>query len=151
MGETHDVAGYVVCDGCRNNIVLDVVARRTGNLCTDCLVANQGPLREIEIEARGTRLAIPAHPARKRQKRKPTPEAKARDRVVDACKDRARKRLVALFPDLYDILLAEERANAGLEPWPLQAAVKAGPDPDGSQTVDFALLYHALDDRGVDA
>lgn len=59
------------------------------------------------------------------------------------------RRLRAIFPDLYDILLAEERAAAGLDPWPLGTALATGPDPDGSQTERFAILYHALQDRGV--
>lgn len=149
--EVHDVVGYVTCLVCQDQLVITPVAGRTGGLCLDCFRARGNkPLRVIEIEARGTRIPIPlGRPQRVRKKVK-TPEAKARDRVVDKCKERAMKRLRAVFPDLYDILLAEERAAAGLDPWPLGTALRSGPDPDGSQTADFAAIYHALQDRGVD-
>jgi hypothetical protein len=148
---SHDVVGYVLCDHCGDNLVLDIVARRSGNLCTPCYIDHGGPRREIEIEARGARIPIRlGQPTRKRTRSKPSPEAKAREKQVDKCRDRARKRLQAMFPDLYDILLADERARVGLDPWPLAMAMRSGPDPDGSQTEAFARLYHLLEDRGVD-
>lgn len=149
--DVHEIVGYVVCEGCGNDIVLDVVARRTGSLCTACFVERGEPLRTIEVEARGARLPIPIErPDRRKRKKKPNPDAKARDRQLDKCKDRARRRLQAIFPDLYDVLLAEERAAAGFDPWPYGIALRCGPDPDGSLTTAFARLYHALDERGVD-
>jgi hypothetical protein len=38
-------------------------------------------------------------------------------------------------PDLYDQLLAQERAKLGLEPWPIEIALRAGEDPDASKTL----------------
>lgn len=149
--DVHEVVGYVVCVGCRDALVLDVTARRTGDLCVDCLAERGEPLRHIEVEARGARLPIPLRATRpKRSHRTSTPESRARERLVDKCKDRARKRLAAIFPDLYDVLLAEERAAVGLDPWSIDRALRAADDPDGNQTVEFAALYHALEEQGVD-
>jgi len=146
----HEVQGYVLCARCRDSLVIEPVANRTGGICTTCLAERGSPLKEIEVEARGARFQIPLGRPKRAPRRK-SPEAKARERVVDKCKERAMKRLRAIFPDLYDILLAEERAAVGLDPWPLGSALRHGPDPDGSQTEAFAVLYHALQDRGVDA
>lgn len=151
MTDVHEIVGYVVCVGCGNELVLDVIAGRTGGLCPACFAAHGKPLRTIEVEARGTRIPVPLEkPRRRRAKKNPSPEAKARERQIDKCKDRARKRLQAIFPDLYDILLAQERAAAGFDPWPYGTALRSGPDPDGNLTTRFAALYHALDERGVD-
>ena len=147
----HIVEGYVLCAGCGDELVLDVVANRTGDLCVDCLKANGGPRRKIEVLARGTRIPVPLKaPKRQKKRSAPSDESKAREKQVEKCRAKARKRLQALFPDFYDILLAEERAAAGFDPWPLSRAVMFGPDPDGSQTEAFLAVYHALDDRGVD-
>lgn len=55
-----------------------------------------------------------------------------------------------MFRDLYDIILAEERAAEGLDPWPIDMAVRYGPDPGAEQTLAFARAYHLLDENGVD-
>lgn len=151
MEPIHDVVGYALCVGCGDDLVLDIVARRTGGLCTTCFDRRGGALRHIEIEARGARIPIRlGPPARTRIRSRASHDSKTREKIVDKCRDRARKRLQAIFPDLYDILLADERAQAGLDPWPLAMAVRSGPDPDGSQTEAFARIYHLLEDRGVD-
>jgi hypothetical protein len=152
MESVHDVVGYVLCVGCDEELVLDIVAGRTGGLCTTCFRLKGTQLRHIEVEARGARIPVRlGRPGRKRVRSTPSAEAKAREKTVDKCRERARKRLQAVFPDLYDIFLADERAAAGLDPWPLSMALRSGPDPDGSQTEAFARLYHLLEDRGVDA
>ena len=148
--EVNSTLGYVLCARCHDSLVIEPVANRTGGICTTCLEERGSPLTAIEVEARGARFQIPLG-RRKRPPRKKSPEAKARERVVDKCKERAMKRLRAIFPDLYDILLAEERAAVGLDPWPLGTALRHGPDPDGSQTMAYAQMYHQPQDRGVDA
>ena len=70
--------------------------------------------------------------------------------AVQQAKVRARKRLQALFPDLFDIFYAEERARVGLDPWPIELALRRGPDPDCQQTMGFAHVYHALEEYGVE-
>lgn len=61
------------------------------------------------------------------------------------------KRLRAIFGDFYDMLLAEERAAVGLDPWPIETVVGANPGLGAEETVDFAAVYHALDEHGVTA
>lgn len=148
----HTVEGYVICVRCQDALVIEPVANRTGGICTTCLKERGSPLKQIEVEARGARFPIPLGPPKRPGRKKvQSAEAKAREKIVDKCKLRAMRRLRAVFPDLYDILLAEERQAAGLDPWPLGSALFTGPDPDGSQTEAFARVYHALNDRGVDA
>lgn len=53
------------------------------------------------------------------------------------------RRLRQLFPELYDTLVAEERARRGLEPWPTATALQAH-QPD-----DFAEVYDALVSEGI--
>lgn len=74
---------------------------------------------------------------------------KERQKASEKARLRAMQRLRAVFPDLYDIFLAEERARAGLEPWPLEKAIKPSEDQDGSKTLDFARVYHHLQQAGV--
>lgn len=146
----HTVEGYALCVICQDSLVLEPVAKRTGGLCTDCFEERGSPLRSIEVEARGARFPVRLGRS-KRPKNPKTPESRARERALDSCKSKAMRRLKSVFPDLYDIFLAEERAKAGFDPWPLETALIHGPDPDGSQTEAYARLYHALQDRGVDA
>lgn len=147
-----NIVGHTLCVRCQDALVLTVIANRTGQICEQCLTERGSPFKQIEVEANGTRFPVPIGPPKERRPKRPETEAsKAREKVVDKCKDRALRRLRTIFPDLYDILLAEERANAGLPPWPLGSAIRYGPDPDGSQTEAFAVLYHALQDLGVNA
>ena len=59
-------------------------------------------------------------------------------------------RLRTVFPDLYDVFYAEERARLGLDPWTVDAMLSDGPDPGCQQTMDFARVYHSLTEHGVD-
>lgn len=118
------------------------VAARTGGICAGCFRGGRGPnMRRIEVVGRGYRIRVPL---RKSQRTRVRVRDVDHHKVVKA-KDRAAKRLRAVFPDLYDTLLAEERAAAGLDPWPLDMAVRYQWDPDSSESMRFAEVYHALD------
>lgn len=98
-------------------------------------------MRHIEVVGRGYKIRVPPRKTRRG----------ARDvnhHVVEKAKGRALKRLKAIFPDLYDTLVAEERARDGLRPWPTYSAVRHHGDPDCSETIKFAEVYHALESRG---
>lgn len=121
------------------------VAARTGGICSGCFRGGRGPdMRHLEVVGRGYRIRVPMR--RPQRTRIRTRDARHHD--VNKAKYRAQKRLRAIFPDLYDCLLAEERAAVGLEPWPLDMAVRHGWDPDCTQSMRFAEIYHALD-RGA--
>jgi hypothetical protein len=148
----HVIEGYALCVRCQDSLVLEPIAKRTGGLCTGCFEERGSPLRRLDIQDRGARFSVDLNPDRRpNRKRVKSPESKTRERAVDKCKLKALRRLRAVFPDLYDIFLAEERAAIGLDPWPLGSALIHGPDPDGSQTETYARLYHALQDQGVEA
>lgn len=101
-------------------------------------------MRHIEVVGRGFRVRVPLRKP-KRQKR---PAIKHPDHhKAERAKANALKRLKAIFPDLYDTLVAEERSRLGLAPWPTETAVRYGWDPDSSETLRFAAVYHALEER----
>ncbi|MCD6056553.1 MAG: hypothetical protein K0R44_25 [Thermomicrobiales bacterium] len=54
------------------------------------------------------------------------------------------RRLRAFCPELYDLLLADERMKRGLDPFPLETAVLPGSGVDGWETMDATAFYHAL-------
>ena len=146
VSEVHDVEGYVLCGTGEHTWVLAEVARRTGGLCSDCFIAQGSKRRDrIELVGGGARLEIPARPRRKRDRHRD----REHDKLVEKCRERAKGRLASIFPDLYDILLAEERAAAGLEPWPVDMAVRAQDDPDGEVATQFAELALELDKIGA--
>ncbi len=84
---------------------------------------------------------------------KPTRKRPGRPKSKDAEKARrnARARLAAMFPDLYDIVLAEERSRLGLKPWTVDLAIRAKEDPDGELALGFAEMTAALQREGIDA
>jgi hypothetical protein len=119
--DEHVAEGYVVCD-C-GAWVLKVVARRTGGKCADCHKPSP-TLKTLEIVGRGTTTKIRTGRHSKPRKRAKTPESKARSKLSEQAASTARRRLAAIFPEMYEMLLAEERATRGLEPWPLEIAVR---------------------------
>lgn len=124
------------------NLVLNEVAARTGGICSECFGGGNGPNTiRIEVVGRGFRARVP----RRRPKAPKRNEPKHPDHhKAERAKQNAHKRLKAIFPDLYDTLVAEERARLGLHPWPTFMAVRHGWDPDCSQTMRIAEVYHAI-------
>lgn len=119
---------------------------QTGGLCEQCFVDNnRQPLRALEIVSRSGVIAMPLG-KRKRYKQRTT----KRERDAEKAKLAAMRRLAAIFPDFYMMLLAEERCDRGLSPRPKNAAPLGHDDPTGEQTRAFLALYHALEANGVD-
>lgn len=129
------VEGYVVCPGHHHveatRLVRDDVAHCTGGLCLDCFAAEGGKrIREIELVMRGRRLVVPVGDGKRKTKRY-RPHRNARKALNAKARERARKRVADLVPELYVVLLAEERAKLGLPALPVQIAVHGGnPMPD---------------------
>ena len=65
-------------------------------------------------------------------------------KAQDKAKRAAMRRLRAFCPELYDLLLADERMKRGLDPYPVETAVLPGSGLDGWETMDAAAFYHAL-------
>lgn len=137
--------GYVLCVECDETWVRSEVAQRTSGRCPKCYAVDGSRLAEIELVGRGMKVRVPVR-GRRQTPRRRTEAGRERRRQARAAKDAARKRLAAIFPDLFDVLVADERAARGLEPWPVEVAARGGsPDVD----VAFAELSLELSGRGV--
>ena len=147
---THVVEGYVLCT-CEHedqpHLVRDEVARRTGGVCPTAAASTRNQRAEsVELVMRGRRITVPTKARSKKKARRPNPERDARRKQNERAKDAARKRLAAMFPDVFDMLVADERAARGLEPWPVDLAVR-GNDPEVE--VAFAAMFAELEQTGV--
>ena len=116
--------GYALCP-C-GTWVINEVARRTEGRCVPCYQTHVAPrLHRLELVGDGARIQIPRSERRRKPKRD-TPQRAARRKLARDSRDAARKRLSAMLPDLYDVVLAEERAKRGLDPLPVQIAIRGG-------------------------
>ena len=148
-GSQIDIEGYRAC---RNqwcpNIALVEITERTRGLCTDCWRTHLGQqAAEVEVVSKGSRVKVKLKGPGDGERSKGNRDT---HRKADRAKLRAMRRLRSLFPDLYDMFYAEERARAGLDAWTVDTVVQEQSPMDAQQTLDFARVYHALTDHGVD-
>lgn len=123
--------GYQLCP-C-GTWVIDAVARRTFGMCVPCYQTEIQPrLDGLEVVGRGMRVQVPrGDRTTKRRKRRETERRAARRKLARESRDAARQRVCAMVPDLYDAVLADERSKRGLDPYPLEIAVRGGsPEAD---------------------
>ncbi len=110
----------------------------------------------MEIVGRNLRVTVPAQlptseaelrkRAAKRKARK-TPETRHNEKLREAAKQAAFKRLRDLFPELFEVLVADERAKRGLKPWTITAALTPG---TAETTLTFLEDYaQRRDDSGA--
>lgn len=129
----HAVEGYVLCPRPHDppRLVREEVAWCTGGACLECFHEEGAKLiHRIELVRKGQRLSVPKRSKPDRRKRH-RPERNARKTLNAKARERARKRLSEIYPALYNVLLAEEREQLGLPPWPTAIAVRGGdPYPD---------------------
>lgn len=120
----------------------------TDGVCPEAFERRTGPRAStVELVMRGRRIMVPTSENRKRHRR-PNDAKKLRRKHNEKAKHAARLRLAAMFPDLFDVLLAEERAERGLEPWPVENAARS--DRNAEVELGFAELFAELETRGVD-
>lgn len=148
-GSQIDIEGY---RSCRNewcgSLVLKEIADRTQGLCTDCFRTHLGEqMAAVEVVSRGDRVSVKSTGRRRNQLNKGD---RATKRRAEQAKRRAYRRLSGVFPELFDVFYAEERARVGLEPWPIETVIQKRAPIDAQQTMDFARVYHALTEHGVD-
>lgn len=146
-----EVAGYVACKNqwCAD-LVIKEVAQRTGGFCSVCWQKEfEENVSHLEVVARSSREPRRTSINASRRQR-PNKGVRGNQKMVERAKSRALTRLKNLFPDLYDIFLAEERAKVGLDPWPIEMAIRGKHDVDGSETLEFARMYHLLEQLGVE-
>ena len=127
--------------------VRDEVAAVTQGRCPSCFQA-AGAERTVALElvGQGMRVQIPLG-GRRTKKRALTEGRIARRKQNEKAKSSARKRLASMFPNLFAALVAEERGALGLEPWPVETAVRT---VDPQTELGFAELLSELETRGVD-
>lgn len=106
-----DVQGYSCCSHCPE-LHPSILLWRLGGVCPTCLDAGVRPLRLLEVEVEG-RTAIVKLKHRRGGSRGCRETAKTASKAREA----ARRRLARLLPDLYAVLVAQERSERGLEGW----------------------------------
>lgn len=143
----HEIEGYVTCrnPGC-GTIIVKQVAQRTFGFCDLCAKGLIGkPARVAEVINAGRRAYLPLKTHKAERCKYPDREKKA-----EKARLRAMKRLKVMFPEIYDILLAEERSKEGLNPWTVERAIDRSERAASEATLDFANVYAALSQQGVD-
>jgi hypothetical protein len=134
MEQPVTLEGHVLCGTCQAAWVLTDVARWSGGDCTECFQANGCQRRSrVEILTRGRRISIPLHAPKNRRHK---PKVKSKD--AEKAKERARAKLAAMFPELYQVLVADERSAAGLKPWTVPMALQRGGPEAAEATIAFA-------------
>lgn len=153
----HDltVAGYTVCrtPDC-GALVLDEVAYKTRGHCAPCFRANANIILDaaITVVAGREKLVLKTRQGnktdgeraqRKRAKKraKATAAERAKRKKVAMARIAADRRLRRLFPELWEILLADERAKLGLNAWTIDRTLTPG---EATSSLEFLAKYRRL-------
>lgn len=140
---TPTVVGHTLCVTCEAQWVSREIARWTNGNCDGCFIALGCQRRSrVEVLSRGNRLSIPKAPGRTRAHR-PNRTTKIKSKQAEKAKERARATLARLFPELYFELVADERSRAGLPPWTVPMALRAGGPEFAERTLAFAEQLEA--------
>lgn len=129
--ELPPIEGYVICGGCGEAWVLREIASRTGGVCSNCFRTGT-TVGRIKVLADGIEMSMPTKKFHRRRKNRGNVTTKHKS---EHARRRAKTRLSNLYPAIYDQILAEERCKLGLDPWPVEIAVRGGDDPDASKTL----------------
>lgn len=117
---TRTYLGYVVC-ACGHSVISEIAAV-TGGRCPECFRSSVSKwTHEVEVLIDGARSTVAVGGPKKRYGSRGNPDTR---RKVEAAKRRALRRLRWAHQADYEALLAEERAKIGLEPIPLERAVR---------------------------
>ena len=151
------VFGYIACRLC-SQPELDVVGWKTNGLCAACFRAGANALFAdvIAHHASGERVRLSLvsekrSPGERRRRRfKSKRERTDHERKVRRAEAAALRRLKHLYPDVYEVLVADERAERGLDAWTVDRAVT--PHHAGSRLQELAVLTDTtLEDHGLSA
>lgn len=144
----HDVTvtGFVPCRLC-STLTLREVTWKTDGACVPCfrqrLAETLGPL-ELHLEgrripARRVRSSSKGDRAAGRRRYRKKPNVAERRRLVKLADARAKARMARVFPELFDLLLADERAKLGLNAWSIDRLVTPG---DWESSLAPLKTYH---------
>lgn len=112
------VEGYIQCR-C-GNLVPEHVAWQTKQRCFQCFLDDDGKiLRDLEMIYRASVVKLRQPPSSPRRQGKAHRRSSKRG-VIDAdlARLRACRRMAKLFPEVFDVVYAEERHKAGLDAIP---------------------------------
>lgn len=146
------VFGYTVCSTC-GDAVLTEIAWKTSGRCAPCFRAHFNEVldeivvitpdrQELRVKVRPSKRHPSELAGRRRAKKraKKRPDVRDRARIAATAQARAKTRLARLFPEIYEVMLADERAKLGLEAWTIERAIT----PHKVDESTYALLrsYH---------
>lgn len=106
--------GYTACSSCGHWFVADP-KRPNRRKCEGCVTADK-VTAEATAVARAAARPAPKRPSRGRRRRKPTAKQAAQKRLWNRARSNALTRLRQIHPEMYEVLLAEEKAKLGLDP-----------------------------------
>lgn len=148
-----EVLGYSICANldCQRP-VLSVVAFKTGGLCESCARSGlRERLDQVVVSLGGAHRVVStskrAQTARNRRqylRRKGDSRLKARKHAAEKAKTTAWKRLAALAPELYALILADERERRGLTPISVDSALQGRSGAVAWETLDVLAFYRSL-------
>jgi len=147
-----NVLGYTACREC-GTPVIDAIAFKTSNRCPTHhreWVARR--IEAIELRGKGLRVPIPVDKpstiydrkrnAAKNKARREDPVKRRKEHLRERAKQAAYRRLRSLFPDVFDVLVAQERERLGLPAWSIDMALTPG---STDETLAFIESYHSAD------
>jgi hypothetical protein len=147
------VAGYRTCaDPACGALVLDVVAAKTRGHCAECFRRRANEIldaavvvvagRERLVLRTAPRVRSPGEAAQRKRSKRASVTQRKRQREVTAARARADRRLRNIFVELWETILADERARAGLDPpWTIERALTPG---DAEKSLDFLKRYRRV-------
>lgn len=149
-GSHRDLVGYGLCATC-GRPTRNEVLHLTAGLCEEDWVLERGTEKVISVRRAGVRFNLALVPdapktaknRRRQVRRQNNAEWKAKKARSLKARGRADRRLAQMFPEIHQMLVAEERARDGLSVFPVQTALGA------QQPDDFAPVYAALTSEGI--
>jgi len=131
---------------------MKVIADKTRGHCPDCFRSHASEIIDAVMVVASGRERVVLRPkrsptelaARKRAKQKP--EVKARAKLVEKCNQKATQRLRHLYPEIWEVLVADERAKAGLEAWTLDRVLTPG---DAESSLEALSAYYHVDQEST--
>jgi hypothetical protein len=150
-----NVFGYQACSRC-TAAVLNEIAWKTDGLCSTCFrdSPNVREIIAVTKDREKIRLTLSKRtPGERAQRTRAKKRARSRDeqrekaRASALASTRAKAALTRAYPEVYEVLLAEERAKVGLEPWTLDRALT--PHRVTDETMEHLRAYHASEQKAT--
>ena len=131
---------------------MKVIADKTRGHCAECFRSHASEIIDAVMVVASGRERVVLRPKRspaelaERKRAKQRPEAKARAKLVEKCNQKAMLRLRHLYPELFEVLVADERAKVGLEAWTLDRALTPG---DAESSLEALSAYYHVDQEST--